>query len=175
VADFGTHSVRDLDVTIERAAPGPMTHTETSYHVGTFPVRFVGGGAEGTIIEVEVVVPAPPSTNGIGDWPMRFFAGELGDDEAGQPPTVYICPDNCRLYLRYYEIHNASPGPTDLKLFLGDPDEPYEQINDTLSSGQQLASPTNYLYVLGPGEQILASSTDAGVFAHFQGVETVLA
>jgi len=176
MADFGTFATRSLAPTITRPGVGTFGGTTfTEFALGTFTVRSLGSSGDTTTIEVEVVVPAPPSANGAGDWPMRFFAGELSPDVGGIPPPLKMCPDDSVLYVVYYEIINRSGSSRTVKLFLptDDPDVPYQQVNQSLAAGVSLVAPSGFKYMLGEGEEILGSASASGVFCSVQGIEEV--
>jgi hypothetical protein len=180
VADWGTLATRNLSATVTRANPvtfGGSTHTE--FHIGTLAVRSIGSSGETVVIEVPVIVPAPPSTHGLGDWPMRFYPpaledGQLEVDTEGEPNELYMCPENSVLYVRYFEILNFSGSPRTVKLYFGDPENPYKRIDGhTFAHEEALTSPVGFMYNLGEGELIMASASGSGVYCHVEGVEAV--
>jgi hypothetical protein len=171
VETFGGMPVRSVP-----GAFGGDTHTEfnLSSVTGTPPSKLLAGtGGEAEIVYVDVIVPAPPSTNGVGDWPMRFFAGELDPDVGGEPPMLYMCPDDSVLYIRYFEIINRSGSARTVKLFFADPEEPFEQVNISLASGSSIVSSPDFMFNIGEGEEIMGSASGVGVFCNVAGIETV--
>jgi hypothetical protein len=182
MADWGTLTTRSLSASVTRANPltfGGSTHTE--FNLGTLAVRSIGSSGEPVVIEVPVIVPAPPSTHGLGDWPMRFFPpalenGQLEVDTEGEPNELYMCPENSVLYVRYYEIFNFSGSSRTVKLYFGDPENPYKRINaQTLADGASFTSPAGFMFNLGEGELIMGSASGSGVYCHIEGVEAVQA
>jgi hypothetical protein len=181
MADFGSLNVRVIDVevmghiTLGTIVPAP----ETIFDQGSFTARLIGGaGGAPIVIEVPTVIPAPPSTHGIGDWPMRFFPpqshiGELEPDTAGEPNSLYMCPDNSVDYIRYFEIINRSASSRTVKLFFGDAANPFEQINQALPAGSSIISGDAFMFDIGQGEEILGSASGPGVICNISGVEEV--
>lgn len=164
--------------TIVPKAPGSFggtTFTEfnLSTTTGTPKSKIIGQSGTLEIVEVEVIVPAPPSTNGVGDWPMRFFGWTLAPDTGGNPNQLYMCPDNSVLYVRWYQIINRAGSARTVKLFFLTADGYFQQESLSLSAGAAIESAPGFMFDLGEGEIIAGSASGADVYCNVAGIESV--
>jgi hypothetical protein len=197
MADFGTFNGRTVSpsprfLLATSPAVGGATHTEYDVNIaiGTINARSVGGGGGVEISYVDRVLydDAPPSTNGAGDWGMRFYGARLEPSTVNQASIteyedLYVCPAGSRIYIREIRLYNNTNASQAVKLFLVlNGPEHFPLFNDSVDVGQDNEVVLEGLWILGPGE-VLEGSGPAhlsgllddgkGVWCWVSGVEEV--